>query len=104
VNFAVRDEDLDLASHIPLPATGGTPKESFEATWYTGVVTERSPAPGGGFEEGTVYTAQVTLTAKAAYDFDSTGENSSIHSKRGTVSHEAGTGGSLTVTITVTWR
>ncbi|MDR2247810.1 MAG: hypothetical protein LBE17_14260, partial [Treponema sp.] len=100
VSFAVRDEDLDLASHIPLPATGVTPDSSFAASWYTGVITEWSPElGGGGFEEGRKYTATVTLTAKAGYDFDSTGADAFIYSKGGTVSHGAGAGGSLTAAI-----
>jgi hypothetical protein len=55
---------------ITVPATGGTPVPTItETPQYTGTVIW-APQPAGTFAASTVYTATITLTAKAGYTFD----------------------------------
>jgi hypothetical protein len=60
---------LTAISGVTAPVTGGTPVTSVDSAQYSGTVTW-APVPagvGGTFVADTVYTATITLTAKAGY-------------------------------------
>jgi len=56
------------------PATGGTPAAITENVQYSGTVTW-SPAVSGTFDSSTIYTATITLTAKAGFTLQGVAAN-----------------------------
>jgi hypothetical protein len=98
--------DRELSAHIPAPERGRTPVKAFSTPQYTGkAIWNPIPQPGSGFIAGTEYTATVTLTATRGWTFEGVpksgfGVNRAFtHDSGATVTHEAGDGGSLTITI-----
>jgi hypothetical protein len=95
-------DDLDLTSWVPKPVRGGVPVRWFSAPQYTGSVvwTATTGKVDGLFQQGTAYTATVTLLAASGRIFDG-----------GTVSH-AGADGvtadttnpSSTITVTIDFQ
>ena len=59
----------DLPVAITAPVKGGTPETTIIGTNYTGSITWTPTDTGGKFAANTVYTANVTLTAKEGYQF-----------------------------------
>ena len=59
----------DLPVAITAPVKGGTPETTITGTNYTGSITWTPTDTGGKFAANTVYTANVTLTAKEGYQF-----------------------------------
>ena len=59
----------DLPVAITAPVKGGTPETIITDTNYTGSITWTPTDTGGKFAANTVYTANVTLTAKEGYQF-----------------------------------
>lgn len=51
---------------VTAPVTGATPASSLDTSQYTGTISW-SPTIAGSFAANTVYTATITLTAKAGY-------------------------------------
>ncbi|MFP3090217.1 hypothetical protein LQZ21_07805 [Treponema sp. TIM-1] len=75
--------DLDLTRKIPKPVTGGTPTLYFSTPQYTGTVSWTSgpskTALTGLFQDSSVYTAEVTLTAASGYSFNGVGADAFTH-------------------------
>ncbi|XOQ48503.1 MAG: hypothetical protein ACFWUM_06240 [Eubacteriales bacterium] len=89
---------LDLSGRLTAPVKNRTPITSINTTQYTGAVAwSGSPEK---FLGGTVYTATITLTAKPGYTFSSLGANSFTLTGASSVTHDAGSGNTLTVTVT----
>ena len=92
------------AVSITAPVTGATPQGTITAgTGYTGTISwSGSPA---SFVSSTVYTATVTLTSTAGYQFAATVPAASITGTNGTVGtpSTSGTGTGNTLTFTVTY-
>ena len=59
----------DLPVAITAPVKGGTPETIITDPNYTGSITWTPTDTGGKFAANTVYTANVTLTAKEGYQF-----------------------------------
>jgi hypothetical protein len=78
----------NLTALFPAPVTGGTPTPAFPATQYTGAIVWKAGGvafTGIAFEAGTVYTAEVTLTAHPNYTFTGVAADAFTHgSKTGT--------------------
>jgi len=97
--------ELDLSSLVTQPVKGVAQDTVFvPQTQYTGAIawkesngTDNAPA---NFAASTVYKAIVTLTAKEGYTFTGVTENSFSHSGATTVANAAGSGATITVTIT----
>ena len=66
--------DIAAIAGITVPATGGTPVAAItETTQFTGAVAWKNAAGtavGAAFEDGVVYTATITLTAKEGFTFE----------------------------------
>ncbi|WP_457945454.1 InlB B-repeat-containing protein [Caproiciproducens sp. LBM24188] len=89
---------LDLAGQLTAPVKNETPITSINTTQYTGVVAWSSSPEK--FLGGTVYTATITLTAKPGYTFSGLGANSFTLAGASSVTHDAGSGNTLTVAVT----
>ena len=96
--------DFDLTGKISAPVKGGQPQTLLADTClqYTGTIAWKAAGGAGGhsgeFAGGTVYTAEVFLTAKNGFTFTGVAENSFTHNTAGAgnVSNAADNG---TVTI-----
>jgi hypothetical protein len=96
----------DLLYYFREPVTGARPLTEFEAPGYTGTVVWQ-PEDGSltrGFAAGTAYTAVVTLSADTdggfAFNVPAAPEPGSFsHSRSAGVSHDAGTGATLVITV-----
>ena len=88
-----------LSLGITVPVTGASPyTTAISETEYTGTILW-SP-DDDPFLASTAYTATVSLTAESGYTFASLAANSFTNSPLGgTVTHSAGTGTTLTVTV-----
>ncbi|MDR1248215.1 MAG: hypothetical protein LBK63_02820, partial [Treponema sp.] len=96
----------NLLYYFREPVTGVQPLTEFEAPGYTGkVVWKAGEVPlNGGFAAETEYTAVVTLSADTdggfAFNVPAAPEPGSFsHSRSAGVSHDAGTGATLTLTV-----
>jgi hypothetical protein len=77
---------------ITAPATGGTPAATItETTQYTGTVSW-NPTVTTTFAANTVYTATITLAAKAGYSFAGVAANFFTVAGAATVTNTAGSG------------
>ena len=85
---------FDLSGLFPAPVTGGTPVTSFEGTQYSGSI-DWNPSMSGVFAANTVYTATVTLTAKAGYTFSGVESSAFSHGSL----HGTGAAGSGVLTL-----
>jgi hypothetical protein len=99
--------DTDLALLVLAPRAGNSSTSSFPwllpVTQYTGSIawqTSDGTTHSGVFAASTVYKAVVSLTAQTGYTFTGLGTNAFTHTGAATVSNAAGSGATLTVTIT----
>ena len=94
---------LDLSGLVTAPVTGAAPDTTaIDAAQFSGTIawkTANGEAVSGNFAANTVYKAEITLTAKTGHTF--TGIAAGIFTYTGaSVTHAAGSGNSLTITIT----
>jgi parallel beta-helix repeat protein len=94
-----------LTSLITAPVTGAAPDATvINATQYTGTIAWQNAADSslvsGNFAAATVYKAVVTLAAKTGFTFDEVAADSFIYSGAASVTNLAGSGSTMTVTIT----
>jgi hypothetical protein len=88
---------VDLPVPNIRPVTGNTPVTTIDTLQYSGTVSWTPNAVT--FTNGTVYTANITLTKKAAYTFSGIWENSFKVNGATTVTHaEGNTGDTMTIT------
>ena len=96
--------DLALSYNVPAPVNGATPVRSFAGAQYTGVAAWEDVTGGGSpsglFGNGKVYRATVTLYAAPGWTFNGLGADAFTHEAASAVTHAAGSGASLTVTVT----
>ncbi len=102
ISWATTVNALALDSLVTAPVTGATPSTAaIDQTQYTGTVTwyesDGITPVAGSFAESTVYTAKVTLSAKAGYTFTGVAPNSFTYTGATSVTNAADSG---TVTIT----
>jgi hypothetical protein len=89
---------FDLTALVVAPVKHETPSTAINAPQYTGIITW-NPAHSP-FAPSTAYQATVVLTAKSGYTFAGVSANSFSHTHLGTtVTHPAGSGNIITVTI-----
>ncbi|TWH59426.1 putative glycosyl hydrolase [Desulfitobacterium sp. LBE] len=89
--------DLDLSGKLTAPVKNGTPITDIDTAQYTGTVAW--PGSPVKFLGSTIYTANVTLTAKPGYTFSGLAENS-FSFAGASVTHVAGSGNILSVSVT----
>ncbi|MDR3172087.1 MAG: formylglycine-generating enzyme family protein [Treponema sp.] len=92
---------LDLTDLVTVPLTGETPQDALTDhpdPEYTGTIVW-SPDPENNFKHDTVYTAEITLTAKFGFAFTGVEADSFIHNGAITVTNPVGTGNTITITI-----
>jgi hypothetical protein len=80
-----------LTGYFAAPVTGAAPVTTFTGDQYTGAISW-SPSPGSNFAASQVYTATVTLTAKAGYTFTGVAANVFSH---GSVNGTSSAGGNV---------
>jgi hypothetical protein len=87
---------LNLTNVCPAPVDGASPVTAIDAPGgqYTGTIAWKTGGANhsGDFTAGTVYTAELTLTAAAGYTFDGVGENAFSHDGAGTVTNAEDSG------------
>ncbi|MDR1232521.1 MAG: hypothetical protein LBK61_14100, partial [Spirochaetaceae bacterium] len=86
----------DVASVATVTATT---QYTGSVVWKYGAAFAQTLAEGANFAAGTVYRADVTLTAKDGFTFDGVGADAFTHDNATEVKNPAGTGTTLTVTI-----
>jgi uncharacterized repeat protein (TIGR02543 family) len=95
---------FNLTSLVTAPVTGAAPNVTgIDETQYTGTITWKTntgAAHSGNFAASTVYQAEVSLTAKTGYTFADVAANSFTYTGATEVTHSAGAGTTLAVTIT----
>jgi hypothetical protein len=94
---AVPVTDLDLTAKIPAPVTGGIPVSSTVGTQYAVSVAWTPFATV--FQNGQAYAATVTLLARQGYTFAGVAQNVFTHSGATTLTHPAGTDGTLVIAM-----
>jgi hypothetical protein len=87
---------LDLSGTFAAPVTGAAPDMTINAGQYTGSISWEPSISGNKFAATQIYTATVTLVAKAGYTFDGVGENAFSYTSSSSVSNTANSG---TVTV-----
>jgi hypothetical protein len=96
--------ELDLAGLVTAPVKDQTPNTAaIDASQYTGTIvwqTAEGTPVSGNFAASTVYKALVTLSAKAGFTFSGVAANSFSYSGAESVTNAAGSGGTISVTIT----
>ncbi|MDR0639807.1 MAG: hypothetical protein LBG27_13070 [Spirochaetaceae bacterium] len=96
----------NLTVLVPYPVKDGpVTKKVAETGQYTGKIewlTETGPFTGSTFAAATVYTAVLTLSAKAGYTFGGVGANSFNHAQ-GVVVNPAGDGDNIELSVTITF-
>ncbi|MDR2477386.1 MAG: leucine-rich repeat domain-containing protein, partial [Treponema sp.] len=95
-------DQLDLSGLVAAPGIGNTPDTAITTAQYTGTIAWKDSSGAvhtGAFAASTVYTAHITLTAKSGYTFLGIAAGSFTYSGAA-VSQSAGSGTSLTLTIT----
>ncbi|MDR9391373.1 MAG: hypothetical protein RI554_05025 [Trueperaceae bacterium] len=90
--FATTDTTIDILTipNVTPPAIGGIPVSSVDTDQYAGSITW-SPAHDP-FQDGTAYTATLTLTPKTGYTLAGVQENTFTLSDADTVTHDAHAG------------
>jgi hypothetical protein len=88
---------LDLTDLVPAPKKDETPGTKIDTKYYTGDIVWGPPV--AAFENGTAYTATVTLTAKTGWDFLGLPVNPFTHS--GALSVDAGIDSANMATVTI---
>jgi streptogramin lyase len=102
ISWATTVNARALDSLVTAPVTGATPSTTaIDQIQYTGTVgwyeSDGITTIAGSFAESTVYTAKVTLAAKADYTFTGVAQNSFTYTGATSVTNAADSG---TVTIT----
>ena len=90
--------------NVPKPATRATPVSSFSSAQYAGTIVWREAGypdavHSGPFLADTVYRAEVTLYAMTGWTFEGLPANSFDHEGQGVITHEAGSGTTLRVSV-----
>jgi uncharacterized repeat protein (TIGR02543 family) len=95
---------LDLSPAVTAPVKDAAPNTTaLNTPQYTGTIawkTASGEALAGNFAESTVYQAEAALSAKPGYTFSGLAANSFTHTGAEQVTHGAGGGTNLTVTLT----
>ncbi|MCL2762583.1 MAG: hypothetical protein FWD36_05180 [Treponema sp.] len=109
VPFPATAAQINNPRNIPVsaPVTGATPVRDFDAAQYTGTVAWSSGGTaftGNAFAAATLYTATITLTAKAGFTFTGVAANwfRVLNVSGGNIdtTHAAGSGTTLAAAVT----
>jgi hypothetical protein len=98
--------DRVLTYNVPRPLREGTPPTSFAGAQYAGTIVwwEKTGSGtvqhSGVFQAGTEYRAEVTLYAMTGWTFEGVPANSFGHGQAATITHPAGSGSTLQVSVT----